>query len=108
VGEKNDERCQEAELHRLKGELALAESGDQTAAEECFARAVQIAQRQQSKAWELRATTSLAGLWRKQGRREEAFRALGIAHGIFREGFTMPDLVDAAALLENLSDERMR
>jgi len=29
--EKNDERFQEAELHRLKGELLLAESDDQTA-----------------------------------------------------------------------------
>jgi len=106
--EKNDERFQEAELHRLKGELALAESGDQTSAEECFRRAVGTAQRQQSKAWELRATTSLVRLWQKQGRREEAFRALGTVHGVFTEGFTMPDLVDAAALLENLSDERMR
>ena len=78
------------------------------AAEECFRRAVQTARRQQSKAWELRATTSLARLWRKQGRREEAFRALGAVHGGFTEGFAMPDLVDAAALLENLSDERMR
>ena len=106
--EKNGERFQEAELHRLKGELALAESGDQTSAEECFRRAVGTAQRQQSKAWELRATTSLVRLWRKQGRREEAFRALGTVHGVFTEGFTMPDLVDAVALLESLSDERMR
>ena len=106
--EKNDERFQEAELHRLKGELALVESGDQTTAEECFLRAVQTARHQQSKAWELRATTSLARLWRKQGRREEAFRALGAVHGGFTEGFAMPDLVDAAASIEHLSDERMR
>ena len=106
--EKNDERFQEAELHRLNGELLLAESGDQTAAEECFRRAVETAHRQQSKAWELRATMSLARLWQKQGRSEAAFRALGTAHGVFTEGFATPDLVDAAALLENLSDERMR
>src|SRR6202011_269481 len=58
--EKNDERFQEAELHRLKGELLLAEWGDQIAAELCFRRAVETARRQQSKAWELRTTTSLA------------------------------------------------
>ena len=29
VAEKNDDRCHEAELHRLKGELLLAESPDQ-------------------------------------------------------------------------------
>jgi predicted ATPase len=106
--EKNDERFQEAELHRLKGELLLAELDDQTAAEQCFRQAVEIAQRQQSKAWELRATTSLARLWQKQGRREEAFRALSTVGGAFTGGLTMPDLVDAAAVLENLGDERMR
>ena len=106
--EKNDERFQEAELHRLKGELALAESGDQIVAEQCFRRAVQTAQRQQSKAWELRATTSLARLLQRQGRRKDAFRALGAVHGAFTEGFAIPDLIDAATLLENLSDESMR
>ena len=64
--------------------------------------------RQQSKAWELRATTSLAQLWQKQGRREEAFKALSTVRSFFTEGFTMPDLVDAAALLGSLGDERMR
>jgi hypothetical protein len=108
LAEKNDERFQEAELHRLKGELLLAESGDQTGAEQFFLRAVEIAQRQRSKAWELRATTSLARLRRKQSRSEEAFRALSTVHAAFTEGFRMPDLVDAGALLENLRDERMR
>ena len=106
--EKNDERFQEAELHRLKGELFLAESDDQTAAEECFRRAVESADRHQSKAWKLRATTSLAQLWQKQGRREEALKAVSAAHSMFTEGFTMPDLVDAAALVENLGNQRMR
>jgi predicted ATPase len=106
--EKNDDRFQEAELYRLQGELLLVESDDQTAAEECFRRAVETARRQQSKMWELRATTSLARLWQKQGRREEAFRALSTARGLFTEGFTMPDLLDAEALLRILGDERMR
>jgi Stage II sporulation protein E (SpoIIE) len=106
--EKNDERFQEAELHRLQGELLLVESADQTAAEECFRRAVETARRQQSKAWELRVMTSLARLWQNQGRREEAFRALSTVRGVFAECFTMPDLVDAGALLENLGDERTR
>ena len=106
--EKNDERFQEAELHRLKGELILAESGDQTAAEESFRRAIETARRQQSRAWELRATTSLARLLQKQGRSDAAFKALGAVHGVFTEGFATPDLVDAAALLKKLGDERMR
>jgi serine phosphatase RsbU (regulator of sigma subunit) len=57
---------------------------------------------------ELRATTSLARLWQKQGRQGDAFRALSTVHGVFKEGFSMPDLKDAAALLESLGDERMR
>src|SRR5205807_962346 len=50
ISEKNDERCQEAELHRLKGELLLAESSDQPAAEECFRQAIETGRRQESKA----------------------------------------------------------
>ncbi len=106
--EENEERFQEAELYRLKGELLLAELDDRSAAEECFRRAVEIAERQQSKAWKLRATMSLARLWQKQGRRKDAFTALSAAYGMFTEGFTMPDLVDASALLETLTTERMR
>ena len=73
IAEKNDDRVQEAELHRLKGELLLAESPDQAAAaEDCFRQAIETARRQQSRGWELRATMSLARLWQRQGRRGEA------------------------------------
>jgi len=106
--ENNDERFQEAELYRLRGELLLAESDNQTAAEKCFLQAVETSRCQQSKAWELRATTSLARLWQRQGRREQALTALRAVYGAFTEGFTTPDLVDAATLLESLSDQRMR
>ena len=101
--EKNDERFQEAELHRLKGELHLAETNDQAAAEGCFLTAIETARRQQGKAWELRATMSLARLWQRQGRRDEARAALAAVYGTFTEGFTTPDLVDAAALLNSLA-----
>ena len=78
---------QEAELHRLKGELLLAESPDQAAAaEDCFRRAIETARRQQSKAWELRATMSLARLWQRQGRRDEARRMLAAVYGTYTEG----------------------
>jgi predicted ATPase len=104
VAEKNDDRCHEAELHRLKGELLLAESPDQTAvAEECFRRAVATARRQGSKGWELRATMSLARLWQRLGRRDEARAALAAVYDTYTEGFTTPDLVEAGALLEALA-----
>ena len=103
VAEKNDDRCHEAELHRLKGELFLAEANDEAAAEERFHTAIETARRQQSKGWELRATMSLARLWQRQGRRDEARAALAAVYGTYTEGFTTPDLVDARVLLESLA-----
>jgi predicted ATPase len=103
VAEKNDDRCHEAELHRLKGELLLAESPDQVpAAEVCFRRSIETAQFQGSKGWELRATMSLARLWQRQGRRDDAHDALASVYSSYTEGFTTPDLIEARALLEVL------
>ncbi len=59
--------------------------------------------RQEAKSWELRATTSLARLLDKQGRRDEARAMLAEIYGWFREGFDTADLKDAKALLEALS-----
>ena len=103
VGEDTDERCSEAELRRLEGERLLAEGveGD-AAAENCFRLAIETARRQRSRGWELRATTSLARLYRDRGREAEARAALEPVYGAYTEGFTTPDLVDAAALLEAL------
>jgi class 3 adenylate cyclase/predicted ATPase len=104
LADKNDERFQEAELHRLKGELLLAELPDQAAtAEASFRQAIEAAQRQQSRAWELRATMSLARLWQRQGRRDEARIALAAVYGAYTEGFTTPDLVDVITLVESLA-----
>jgi predicted ATPase len=108
LADKNDDRFQEAELHRLLGELHLAETDDQATAEKCFHSAIEIARRQQSRAWELRATMSLARLWQRQGYGNEARDALAAVYGTYTEGFTTPDLVDAKALLETLGNERMR
>jgi class 3 adenylate cyclase/tetratricopeptide (TPR) repeat protein len=103
VAEKNDDRSHEAELYRLKGELLLAESPDGAAAEGCFRQAIVTARRQQSRAWQLRAAMSLARLRQRQGRPDEARAALAEVYGTYTEGFTTPDLVDAAALLESLA-----
>jgi predicted ATPase len=103
VAEKNDDRTHEAELHRLEGVLHLAESQNTTAAEACFHRAIETARRQQSKGWELRATMSLARLWQQLGRRDEARSALAAVYGAYTEGFTMPDLIEARALLDALA-----
>ena len=91
-------------MHRLKGELLLAQSPDQmAAAEDCFQRAIDTARLQQSKGWELRATLSLARLWQRLGRRDDAHAALAAVYSTYTEGFTTPDLVEARALLEALA-----
>jgi serine/threonine protein kinase/predicted ATPase len=104
LAEQSGDRIQEAELHRLKGELLLAESPDQTsAAEGHFTRAIETARRQQSKAYALRSSMSLARLWLRQGRRNEAHGMLAAIHATYTEGLTTPDLVEASALLEALA-----
>ena len=91
------------EMHRLKGEFLLVlHPEDAPDAEACFRQAVAVARRHQARSLELRATMSLARLWRQQGRRDEAHAALAAVYGTYTEGFTTPDLVDAAAQLKSL------
>jgi predicted ATPase len=99
---KNDERWFAAEVHRLRGELSLS-LFDPTEAEKCFLRAVRVAQEQNAKMWELRATMSLAQLWCDRGRRAEARDLLAPVYAWFTEGFDIADLKDAKALLDALS-----
>jgi TOMM system kinase/cyclase fusion protein len=101
------ERVWEPELYRLKGELLLQCSSDNhTEAETCFHQAIAIAQNQQAKSWELRATTSLARLWQCQGKRQEAYDLLAPVYHWFTEGFDTADLQDAKALLDALKGSR--
>jgi tetratricopeptide (TPR) repeat protein len=96
-------RFYEAELHRLKGELLLAADAQMADAENCFREAINTAQRQQAKSWELRATLSLARLLMKQRRRDEARSMLAEIYDWFTEGFDTADLKDAKALLDELT-----
>jgi class 3 adenylate cyclase/predicted ATPase len=100
--ETSDERFSEAEMHRLLGALVNA-MGDQAAAEENHQRALTVARQQSAKTLELRAATSLARLWRDQGKRTEAHGLLAPVYGWFTEGFDTPVLKEAKALLEELS-----
>jgi predicted ATPase len=99
---ETEERWAEAELYRIRGEL-LCVGRDHTAAERCFCQAIGIAQQRDAKFWELRAATSLARLWRDQGKREEAYTLLAPVYGWFTEGFDTRDLKEAKALLDELS-----
>jgi predicted ATPase len=67
------ERCYEAELYRLQGELLLARPAEPHAeVEACFCQALAVAHRQEAKSLELRAALSLSRLWQCQGKRAEA------------------------------------
>jgi predicted ATPase len=103
--EQNGIRYYEAELNRLEGELRLGlEAADDQRAEACFRRAVDIARAQQAKSFELRAATSLARLWQRQGKREDARDLLAPVLGWFTEGFDTVDLQQAKALLDELAE----
>jgi predicted ATPase len=98
------ERGWDAEIHRLRGELTVRSPyPDPAKAEDSFRTALAIAREQGTRGYELRAATSLAQLWREQGRRGEARDLLAPLYGWFTEGFDTPDLKDAKALLEELA-----
>jgi class 3 adenylate cyclase/predicted ATPase len=95
------EHMWDAELHRLTGTVLLAENKlDEGQAS--LQQAIRIAQAQQAKSLELRATLSLARLWGERGRRPEARELLTPVYGWFTEGFDTGDLKEAKALLDEL------
>jgi predicted ATPase len=153
--QQTGERLYEAELYRIKGELTLQKgAGDWglgtgssspqapslkpqvpmevvAEAEASFLKAIAIAQQQQAKSLELRATVSLARLWQQQaveqgaGSKErgagsaeqgsrttqdatraklaEAHSMLSDVYNWFTEGFDTKDLQEAKTLLDELS-----
>ena len=89
------------ETLRMRGELRLAQ-GQIELAEAGFREAIALAQKMGAKAWELRATTSLAEMLANHGRRNEARAMLAEIYNWFTEGFDTADLKDAKALLQEL------
>jgi predicted ATPase/DNA-binding winged helix-turn-helix (wHTH) protein len=103
--EGSQERWAAAELLRIKGELSVLHGapGAAAAAEDHFRQALDWACRQGALTWELRCATSLARLWRKQARSNEARELLAPVYDRFAEGFDTADLKAAKALLDDLS-----
>jgi predicted ATPase len=89
-------------MHRLRGTL-LQSMKEHAAAENSYRRALEVAQRQSAKFWELRAALDLARLWHDQGKRTEARDLLSPIYGWFTDGFDTRDLKDAKALLVDLA-----
>ncbi len=90
-------------LHRLRGEIDLADGRVPADAEALFQCALDIARAQEARSLELRAATSLARLWQSQEKQAEARALLQPVYDWFTEGFDTADLKDAKALLAELS-----
>lgn len=97
IADETGEQVDKARLHRLQGELMLQQSknglsmrslGD---AEACFHKAIAVAHAQRARALELQGTLSLAGLWKRQGRADDARRVLAAIRTGSQEGGNLPD-----------------
>jgi class 3 adenylate cyclase len=100
--EETNERYYEPELWRLHGTLSLAE-GKGEAAETTFRKAIEVAERQGSKSFQLRAACDLARLYAARSDRAAARGILEPTYTWFTEGFDTSDLKGAKALLVELS-----
>ena len=111
--EQTGERYYAAELHRLKGEILLAQGSKKQGAnvktplqspnphiEECFQQALAIARQQEAKSLELRAAMSLGQLWHQNGKTAKAHHLVSEIYSWFTEGFDTLDLQEAKQLLE--------
>jgi predicted ATPase len=102
--ETTKETFQESEINRMAGEIALLSPRHNAAnAETYFQRALLVARQQEAKSWELRASMSLARLWRDQCKAQQARELLAPVYGWFTQGFETRDLREAKALLDDLA-----
>lgn len=100
--EQTGERLFEAELYRLRGEVVRS-AGGHSEAEASFQKALDIARRQEANSLELRASMSLARLFRDQGQPKQGLDPLRDAFAHFSEGWQTPDLRESRELLAELA-----
>ena len=104
LAEASGERWFDAEIHRIAGEIESGSSERKGPnAQRYFEQALDVARARDARSLELRAATSLARLWRDQGRRKEARDLLAPVYDWFTEGFDTRDLKEAKALLQELA-----
>ena len=93
-----------AEFFGMKGDLLLAIDPDNAAeAEVWYQLAVDTAREVKATMLELRAALKLGRLWQQQGKTEQAKKLLSEVYAKMTEGFTLPDLQQAQALLKELA-----
>ena len=91
------------QIYMTHARLLQQVSPNANAAEMSLRKALEFAELQCAKGWELRAATSLARLWCDQGKRDEARNLLAPVYGWFTEGFDTRDLKEAKTLLDALA-----
>jgi class 3 adenylate cyclase/tetratricopeptide (TPR) repeat protein len=102
MSEQTGQPLFDANLRQLAARILLARGGAPADAEAMFWSAIEIARRQQTRSFELRAATGLAQLLRDTDRSDEARALLAPLYLRFTEGFATADLVAARTLLESL------
>lgn len=95
-----------AEILRAHAVLLMRQFGNATVprAEALLLQSLDIARRQEAHAWVLRASTSLACLWRGQGKTAAARDLLADSYNWFSEGFATADLSRASFLLKSMGN----
>jgi predicted ATPase/DNA-binding winged helix-turn-helix (wHTH) protein len=100
IAERDHFRWWLPELLRIRAELVLAEGAAPSRAEAQFREAADMARRQGSLWFELRAALGLARLHARHGRQRDVLAVLEPVYARFSEGFETPDLRAARDLLE--------
>jgi predicted ATPase len=99
LAERNDERFWLAELHRLRGDIDLAQGAAASAADG-YRHALAVARQQGARSLELRAAISLARLPQDRVDRARAMGDLRSMFASFSEGFDTADLREARNFLD--------
>jgi class 3 adenylate cyclase/predicted ATPase len=101
---RTEQRWYEAEMHRIRAAILLTrEPADTAAAEQALQTAIEIAQSQKARSFELRAALALAKLCRAANRDADAHAMLAPAVDGFPPTQQFPELTDAQTLLLALS-----
>ena len=91
------------EIHRLRGVFLRSLGSPAEEIESALRTALELAEEQGAFVLKLRAATSLARLWRDQGKVQQARELLAPVYGWFTEGFDTRDLKEAKALLDAMA-----
>jgi class 3 adenylate cyclase/predicted ATPase/ABC-type transport system involved in cytochrome c biogenesis ATPase subunit len=103
ANEQTGQRWFNAEMHRARGELLLKlQPPDIGAVEFAFLRAIEIAQGQQTRTFELRAALSLARVYQVTGRDKLAEKSLVPTLAGFQPSAQIPELQEAQRLLASI------